>query len=116
MIALDIQRTRFALMAVESAARKSRNLLVVDGGHAIANHRDIAPNEGNVIALPLPRPRAHRNCRSDKPVDGSHAVVFVVGARWFVLDLDFIAPAQVHSAVSVLRAVVFAVQLDILEL
>ena len=45
-----------------------------------------------------------------------YGVKLVVRPRLFILDLDFIATAQVHAAVAFLRTVVFDVQLEIRKL
>src|SRR5271157_2841918 len=88
VIALDIDRPGFALIRVQGAAGDSRNLLVVDRGDAVANHRHHASHQRNVEALPCARLARHFSRRSDEPVNRPHPVEFIVEAQRFILHLD----------------------------
>src|SRR6266851_4291639 len=105
VIALDVQRAGLALATVERAASDSRDFLIVDDGHAIAHHRHVAPHERHIVALPLPRPRRHFGGGRQEAVDRAHALKLVIRSGRFVLHLYFVPAAQVHAAVSILRAV-----------
>src|ERR1700688_1417015 len=52
MIALNIQRTGLAFMAVDGAPCDSGDLLIVDGSDSIANHRDMPAHQRYVVGLP----------------------------------------------------------------
>src|ERR1035437_1206448 len=53
VIALKVNRSRLALVAVERAASHARDLLVIDQGFAVEHHRHLAADERDVINLPL---------------------------------------------------------------
>lgn len=93
VIALNVQRTRLAFAAIDGAARDSGDLLIIDSGHSVANHGDVAANQRNVIGLPLAGPPGNIDRGRDESIDGSHAVQFVIGARRLILHLHLIAPA-----------------------
>ena len=115
VIALQINRPRLAFMTVERATRDSRNFLRIDGLHAVAHDCDRASHERNVEGFPLARLRRDFSRRRQESVDGSDLVEGILFSG-LVLDLHFVAPAQIHSAIAVSRAVELNVEFEIIEL
>ena len=57
VIALNVDGTGLCFAAIEGAAGDAGNLLFGDGVDAIADDRDGAADEGDVVTLPLARAR-----------------------------------------------------------
>ena len=53
MVALQVDRARIGLSGIEGAPGGSGDLLVIDGGDAVEHHRHPAPDEGDVVSLPI---------------------------------------------------------------
>src|SRR4051812_46446882 len=114
MIPLEKERTRFGLVAVQSASRRSRNLDVIEQLHAIADHGSVAAHEGDIERTPLSESERHARRRGIVAVDRAHLVrrlTATLGA-----DLDLIPAAQINPAVAAFRTVDLDVQLEILKL
>src|ERR1035437_7381515 len=116
VIALYVERAGFAFVGIERPARGAGDLLVVDGLDAVANHRQPTAHQRDVEALPLARRARQIHGRREHAVDRPDAVKLVVGVDLLVFHLDFVAAAQKNPAIAIVRAVVFDVQFEIVEL
>src|ERR1039457_415032 len=116
MVALEIKRSRLSLVGIQRTASDAGNLLLVDRRDAVADDGHIAADERDVERLPLARLARQLELGGEEPVDRPHAVKRIFRARLLVLHLDFVAPAQVDSAVTFLGAVELDVKLEIVEL
>src|SRR5579862_8431235 len=125
MIALEVDRSRVALVAVDRAAGHARDLLVVYRGDAVEDHGRPAPNERDVVGLPV-RPEGRLRGRACHAVNAARKSEGVLKARssgrpGAVMRrirrgyLRFIAPPEIDPAVLVGRDVEFDVQLEIAE-
>src|ERR1017187_3690775 len=115
VIALNVKRAGLAFPAVERPARDARDLLVVHGLDAIAKDGHPAAHQGNVVIFPFARLARQLHGWSEETVDGAHAVELVVRLQRFIFHLNFIARTKVNPAVAFIWAVVFNVQLEVLE-
>src|SRR6188508_2519738 len=114
LAALQVNRPGQRFMAVESAARDARNLLIVDqrhtiehDGHAAADERDVVGPPGSGLA---------RGGWQGREISVNAGQAPFGRVRYlFVLHLHFIAPPQVHATVRSRRAVEFDVQLEVFE-
>src|SRR5579864_6471606 len=59
VIALEINRARLALVAVERASGDPGDVLTVDYSYAVAHYRHVASDQGHVVAFPLAWLRRH---------------------------------------------------------
>ena len=112
--ALKIGRPRKTFMAIEGAAGDAGDFLVVDDGRTIQDDCDSAADQSNVVRLPLVRGAGGLRRRSEKTVNTAQAPLGRIGDG-VGFELDFIAAAQIDAAVALVRAVVFDMQLEILE-
>src|ERR1039457_1751984 len=131
MVALEVNWTGIALVAIDGAAGDAGYLLMIDGGHAVENHRHPASDDRDVIGLPV-RTERRRSGRAEHAIDGTCAgervSVATTRARTRSLlvrrsglprgfgrrrHLRFIAASQVDSAILTGRAIEFDMQLEI---
>jgi hypothetical protein len=112
---LQIKGPRLSFVAVERATGDAGNLLMIDDGFAIQHHGDVPADKRDVESLPrVGTARLLRRGRQ-KPVHTARMVTRPLALR-FSLDLHFVAAAKIHTAVGVLTAVEFNVQLEVLKL
>lgn len=109
MIALQIERSRFAFVGIESAAGDSRHLLVVHRFDAVANDGQVTPQQRDVKGFPLARWPGQLNRRSDEAVDSAHTVELLVRAGLLICNLNLIAATEKDAAVAAVGAVVLDV-------
>ena len=114
MIALQIDWSRRAFIAVNGATGDAGNLLIADDLLAVGDDGDHTANQRNVERLPLAGRESGDFTWRDKSVDAAEAVRVGL-ATVVVLDLDFVAAAQVNAAVALLRIAKLDVKLEIAE-
>src|ERR1035437_2075146 len=112
VIALQKERSRLAFIAIQRSTRGTRDFHVVVDLDAVAGHSRVPTHEGNVEGGPFPELVAEISARGIVTVHRAH-LMRRQGAA-FGPHLDLIPAAQIDSAVAVLRAVDFDVQLEIL--
>src|SRR5215510_15550117 len=99
VIALEHERPRRLFGAVERASGDPRYLFLVN--HCLAVERDgpLASDQSDLVLLPLAGLLRRVHLRSEESVQPAHAVTLRLLAV-IVLDLRFIAAAQVNAAVA----------------
>src|SRR5579871_6183094 len=115
MIALQQNRSRLRLVAVERTAGASWNFFIVDDLLPIQSDTHALPHDGRFELLPLTGRLRRVHARRNKTVDGAMAMRFR-GLAVVVENLDFVMPAQVESAIAVLAHGVFRFHVKVLEL
>src|SRR5262245_31415407 len=115
VIALEHDRPRRPFGAVERAAGDPWYLFFVN--HCLAVERDgkLASDQGDLVLLPLAGLFRRVHLRSEESVQPAHAVALRLLAV-IVLDLRFIAAAQVNAAVALFDDLEFEAELEVLEL
>src|SRR6516225_9275888 len=112
--ALEVDRSRQCLVAIEGTAGDSRNFPVVDNGLAILDYGDLPSDQRDIKTLPDSGPARQFRRRSQETVHPASVV-----ARRFregiVFDLNLVTPAQIHPAIGVRPTVELDVQLEIFE-
>src|SRR4051794_28661269 len=114
VISLQEERTRLALAAVQRSAGRPRDLDVVVNLHAIPCRRQIPSHQRDIETGPLAGLVPDVAQRRKMPVHCAH----LVRGNGSALrpHLNLVTPAQIDSAIAVLRAVDLDVQLEIVEL
>src|SRR3954471_21518520 len=114
VIALQENRTWRAFIAVERATGDSGHLLVCDHLSAVGDDGHHSSDEGDVVRLPLTgRPRRD-HARRQESVNGAEPVV-PRRIAVVVLDLNFVAAAQIDAAVALLGVTELDVELEVAE-
>ena len=55
MVSLDDDRTRLGLVRIAGDRRQSHDLFAIDESFPVQHYRDVAPDQPDVIGLPLAR-------------------------------------------------------------
>ena len=115
MVALNVERSRFAFVGVERAARNALNLFAADSGDAIANHCHGPPDQGDIehVIVTLP---GSVFFGSQPAIDRAHQAIRRSLRTFAPFNLDFVAAAQIEAAVGVVRTTDFEVNLKVSEL
>jgi len=71
MVSLDDDRTRLGLVRIAGDRRQSLDLFAVDESFPVQHDRDVAPNQPDVVGLPLARTIGNIKGRSLAAVDGT---------------------------------------------
>src|SRR3954462_3684100 len=114
VIALQENRARRAFIAVERATGDSGDLLVYDHLSAVGDDRHHSSDEGDVVRLPLARRPRRDHTRRQESVNGAEAIV-PRRIAVVVLDLNFVAAAEIDAAVALLGVAELDVELEIAE-
>src|SRR5881392_2410665 len=114
MIALEIDRARRALVAVDCAAGDAGNLPIADDLLAVGDDGHHPTDQSDVIGLPLSGRSGSDFSRRNESVDTAEAMRVGL-ATVIILDLDFVAAAQIDSAVAAGGITEFDVKLEIAE-
>lgn len=113
--ALQVDRAWQPFMAIERAAGNARDFLVIDDGLAILKDRNRSSYKRDVEGLPLARFAGQFRRRRNETIDSTSVMtrrfLFRVG-----LNLYFVAAAEINSAIGLLSAIEFDVQLEVFEL
>lgn len=112
VVALQIDGAGCGFVAIQGAAGNAGNLAVTNDGAAILNDGDIAAEEGDIEGLPLAGAARLFGFGGEETIDGAHVVAGRLG-EGVVLDLHFVAAAQIDAAVGIFGAVDFDVELEI---
>jgi len=74
VVSLDHDRTRLGLVRIAGDRRQSLDLFAVDESFPVQHYRDVAPDQPDVVGLPLARTIGNIKGRSLAAVDGSGLV------------------------------------------
>src|SRR5438128_7334534 len=114
MIALQHDRSRGALIAVEGPAGDAGNGLAVDDALTVKYDRDDAADQGYLHGLPFTRFPGGVDARRQKAIDAADLVA-VRFVAVIILDLHLVTAAQVNAAVASLRIAELRVQFEVVE-
>src|SRR5438045_4626058 len=114
MIALGIDWPRRALVAVDCAAGDAGNLPIADDLLAVGDDGHHPPDQSDVVGLPLSGRSGSDFSWRNESVDTAEAMRIWL-ATVIVFDLDFVAAAQIDSAVAAGGITEFDVKLEIAE-
>src|ERR1051325_9168089 len=112
VIALQKERPRRALVAVERAARGPRDVLARDHLVTVEHDRDQPPHQGDLVGVPLPGRLRRRLVRRDEAVDRPQPLARN-DAQGGILDLHLVAAPQIDTAVAMLGEAELHVELEV---
>src|SRR5581483_811513 len=98
LAALQIDRSRRALVTIQSATGYTGNFLVVDDGMPVLHHGDFSADESYIVGLPLTRSPWLFRLRGEKAIhaSGAHGGSFRFRV---VFNLNLVSAAQVNAAI-----------------
>src|SRR5213592_1777316 len=113
MIALQHDRARLLLIAVERATRRARNVRLADDRLAVQHDRYSASHERDVVGLPLVRALRRILIGNEESVDRAEPTCVLRAAHYRVFDLRLVTAPQVDAAVPLGRVLELHMELEV---
>ena len=114
MVPLKQQRTRRRLVAIQRASSDARDRLTADDRPAVQDHCYEPAYQSYVEGLPLAGPFGGVFIRREESVDATKVYTRRLEAG-AILDLHFMTPPQIDSAVAILRVAELGVEFEVGE-
>src|SRR5204863_8625370 len=113
MIALQHDRARLLLIAVERAARRARNVRLADDRLAVQHDRYSASHERDVVGLPLVRALRRILIGNEESVDRAEPTCVLRAAHYRVFDLRRATAPQIDAAGPLRRVLQHHIALEV---
>src|SRR5690554_5689537 len=103
MITLQIDRSRFAFVAVQRASRDAWDFLIGNDGYSIGHDRYHSSYQRDFISLPLIWSQVGDFTWRQETIHASIKDIRRVGVFRAILDLNFVSASQINACVTSFR-------------